>query len=120
MHEEEWTCSPPLVHNTHIVGCEEIIFCIFRKKSQHCKDLITYQGGHMVASYGNLQVSHTCIYFLYHVHLRKRNKIFEWLPYKRREDFSLAEKEHTREFFWRARKGFFSSLVNLVLSDKFP
>ena len=55
-HEEKWTCSPPLVHNTHIVGCEEILFCFFRKKSQHGKDLITYQGGHTTASYGNLQV----------------------------------------------------------------
>ena len=47
MHEEKWTCSPPLVHNTHIVGCEEIFFfCSFRKKSQHGKDLDTYQIRH--------------------------------------------------------------------------
>ena len=32
MHEEKWTCSPPLVHNTHIVGCEEIFFFVLLER----------------------------------------------------------------------------------------
>ena len=38
--------SGHFVHNTHIVGCEEIFFCFFRKKSQHGKNLITHQIRH--------------------------------------------------------------------------